>query len=50
VRQIQGERLRNFEDARRALYGALVGDQIMFLVERGGEKAREHVLKLVERS
>jgi serine protease Do len=50
VRKIQGERLRNFEDARRALYGALVGDQITFLVERGGEKAREHVLKLVERS
>jgi serine protease Do len=49
VVKIGGEWIRNFEDARRALYGVIVGDQIEFLVKRG-EKTSRHVLNLVARA
>ena len=48
VLEIGDDTTRNFEDARRALYGHLVGDRVRFLARRGGEES-EHVLKLVER-
>ena len=48
IRSIGWERVRGFEDARRALYGALAGDELEFVVERGGETS-SHVLRLVER-
>ncbi len=48
VRKIDGQRIRDYEDARRALYGALVGDLIEFDVERSGGES-SHVLRLVEK-
>jgi serine protease Do len=48
IRWIGGERIRDYEDARRALYGVLVGDDVEFVVERRGRLSR-HTLRLVER-
>ncbi|MEZ5065709.1 MAG: trypsin-like peptidase domain-containing protein [bacterium] len=48
IRRIAGDRIRNFDDARRALYGVLVGDELEFQVERNG-KLSQHVLAVVER-
>ena len=48
VRNIDGQIIRVYEDARRALYGALVDDLIEFEVERRGEIS-SHVLRLVEK-
>jgi serine protease Do len=48
VRMIDGARILDYDDARRALYGALVGDRIEFRVERSGEVS-SHVLTLVEK-
>jgi S1-C subfamily serine protease len=48
VRSIDGQIIRVYEDARRALYGALVDDLIEFEVERRGEIS-SHVLRLVEK-
>jgi serine protease Do len=49
VVEIGGDRIRNFEDARRALYGVIVGDRIGILVRRGNEMSR-HQLHLVARA
>jgi serine protease Do len=46
---IAGDRIRNYDDARRALYGVMVGDEIEFAVQRSGRESR-HVLTLVGRS
>jgi S1-C subfamily serine protease len=48
IRSIAGERIRNFDDARRALYGRLVGDRIDFVVEQDGKTATRSLL-LTER-
>ncbi|NNE44769.1 MAG: trypsin-like serine protease [Gemmatimonadetes bacterium] len=48
VLEIGDDVTRNFEDARRALYGRLVGDRVRFLARRGSD-VKEYVLKLVER-
>jgi serine protease Do len=48
IRRIGNDRIRNFEDARRALYGVLVGDRLECLVERNGQTS-EHRMDLVER-
>jgi serine protease Do len=48
IERIGGGRVISFEDARRALYGVLVGDVVEMLVQRGGED-RTLVLNLVER-
>ncbi len=48
IRRIGDDRIRNFEDARRALYGVLVGDRLECVVERNGETSR-HRMNLVER-
>jgi len=47
--RIGDERIRNFEDARRALYGRLVEDVVDFEVRRGSEP-RKLTLHLVERT
>ena len=49
IRRIGDESIRNFEDARRALYGVMVGDRLEFMVDRGGEIS-VHTVDLVERS
>jgi serine protease Do len=46
---IAGDRIRTYDDARRALYGVMVGDEIEFTVQRSGRESR-HVLTLVGRS
>jgi len=48
IRQIGSELIRGYEDARRALYGVMVGDRLEFTVDRGG-KTSKHVVNLVER-
>jgi len=48
IELIGGNPVISFEDARRALYGVLVGDRVPMVVRRGGED-RELVLNLVER-
>ena len=48
IRTIDGQRIRDYEDARRALYGTLVDKLIEFEVERSGRRST-HVLRLVER-
>jgi serine protease Do len=46
VRAVGGDRVRNFDDARRALYGHLVGDRLVFLVDRDGKTStRELILR-----
>jgi len=45
---IGNDRVRNFEDARRSLYGMMVGDQVRFRVKRP-DGVTEHTLRLVER-
>ncbi|HMB71365.1 MAG TPA: PDZ domain-containing protein, partial [bacterium] len=47
IRQIGVEAIRNYDDARRALYGVLVGDELAFTIDRGGESSVHH-LELVE--
>ena len=39
IHSIGGERIRNFDDARRALYARLVGDRIDIVLERDGAKS-----------
>ena len=48
IRRINGQRIQDFEDARRALYGVLVGDEVEFTILRGDDVSL-HRLKLVER-
>ena len=48
IRQISGERIRNFDDARRALYGRLVGDRLDFVLEHDGKSVTRNLL-LTER-
>ena len=48
ITRIGDDKIHDFEDARRALYGVMVGDDIRFTVSRGGRTA-EHVVHLVER-
>jgi serine protease Do len=48
IRSIADERIRNFDDARRALYGRLVGDRLDFVVEQDG-KTITRSLVLTER-
>ena len=46
--EIGGDSIRNFDDARRALYGVIVGDEIEFVGKRSGKLTRR-TLTLVER-
>ncbi|MFN8179890.1 MAG: trypsin-like peptidase domain-containing protein [bacterium] len=39
IHSIGGERIRNFDDARRALYARLVGDRIDVVLERDGAQS-----------
>jgi serine protease Do len=48
IRQIGPEVIRNFDDARRALYGVMVGDELEFILDRDG-KSSVHRVDLVER-
>ena len=48
IHGVGGERVRNFDDARRALYGRLVGDRVTFDLERDG-KTSTRTLVLTER-
>lgn len=48
IRSISGERVRNFDDARRALYGRLVGDRLDFVLEQDGKSVTRNLL-LTER-
>ncbi len=48
IRGVGSERVRNFDEARRALYGRLVGDQVTFDTERDGQTSRR-TLVLTER-
>jgi serine protease Do len=48
IRTIDGQRIWDYEDARRALYGTLVDKLVEFEVERPGKRST-HVLRLVER-
>jgi serine protease Do len=50
ILQIGRERVRNFEDARRALYGRLVDDLVEFEIQRGSAAPRVVTLHLVERT
>ena len=50
ILRIGRERIRNFEDARRALYGRLVEDVVAFRVQRGTSEPRVLTLHLVERT
>jgi serine protease Do len=50
ILRIGTERVRNFEDARRALYGRLVDDVLEFEVQRGSAAPRRFELHLVERT
>ncbi len=50
ILRIGRERIRNFEDARRALYGRLVDDVMDFQVRRGSAAPRHLQLHLVERT
>jgi serine protease Do len=45
---IGNDRIRNFEDARRALYGVMVGDDVDFVAQRT-EGTSHHMLHLVGR-
>lgn len=47
IRRIGAEPIRNYDDARRALYGVLVGDELQFVVDRNGKSGTHH-LELVE--
>jgi serine protease Do len=49
ITKIGDERIRNFEDARRALYGLLVGDRMNLAIRRGERELRELTLQLTER-
>jgi serine protease Do len=49
IERIGGSRVISFEDARRALYGVLVGDRVEMVVRRGGGD-ETLVLNLVERT
>jgi serine protease Do len=48
LRSVGKDRVRNFDDARRALYGHLVGDRVEFVIERDGGTSTK-TLVLVER-
>lgn len=48
IRRIGPEVIRNFDDARRALYGVMVGDQLEFSLDRNGGNSVRRV-DLVER-
>jgi len=50
ILRIAGEKIRNYEDARRALYGVLVDDVITFEVRRGGTSLETLTLHVVERT
>ena len=48
IHGVGGDRVRNFDEARRALYGRLVGDRVTFDLEREG-KTSTKTLVLTER-
>jgi serine protease Do len=48
IHGIGGERIRTFDDARRALYARLVGDRVDFVVEESGKQSTR-TLVLTER-
>jgi serine protease Do len=48
LRSVGGDRVRGFDEARRALYGRLVGDRVDFVIERDGQTSTR-TLVLVER-
>jgi serine protease Do len=48
IHGIGGERIRTFDDARRALYARLVGDRVEFVVEESGKQSTR-TLVLTER-
>jgi S1-C subfamily serine protease len=49
IRKIGRDTIRDLADARRALYGTLVGDELDFLVQRGSDPPLTRTLTLVER-
>jgi serine protease Do len=49
IRKIGTDVISDFEDAKRALYGMMVGDVVDVVVQRGNAQPVQTTLRLVER-
>lgn len=50
IRKIGASKILDFEDAKRALYGMMVGDVVEMVIQRGNGEPRKVTMKLVERT